>query len=322
MTSLLPGHAREHFFKGYFMDFSSLLIKMVIFAVLLIIGYCSAHRGMLSPAFARSASWLLLNVFLVSSIVSSVLGSRPELPAREVWIAMLVVSAGMIYLYAIAAICMKLDGSAQAPQTLILMGAVNSLFVGLPVVQTVFGSEAVFYMGLSCIPFNILLYSYGVGCLKKGSGSSKVRIRDVISAPLIAALVSLLIFILRIPMPRLITELFSTVSAATVPLSMIVVGATLGPVSLKTAFSAKKILLLSFIRLIAAPVLAYFLLKLFVQNEVLLLTTVVIIGCPSGAVNTPLSIQYGYDPAYASEMIMVSTALSMITLPLLLFILF
>ena len=54
----------------------------------------------------------------------------------------------------------------------------------------------------------------------------------------------------------------------------------------------------------------------------LLLSLFVILACPSGAVNTPLSIQYGYDPTYSSEVIMVTTALSMVTLPLLIYILF
>ncbi len=304
------------------MDYSALLIKMVIFAVLLSVGYVAARKGFLAPEFARSASWLLVNVFLVASIVNSVLGSRPDLPPKELWNALLLLFAETILLYAVATACKMLDHSEHAPQTLILMSAVNNLFIGVPIVQTISGSEAVFYIGLSCIPYNLFLYSYGVWNLKKDREKGGIRLKDIVSASLIAALAALLIFVLDLHPPRLVTELFGTVSSATIPLSMIVIGATLGPVDLREAFSHKKIYILSLVRLVLTPLLGYFLLKPFVHNDVLLLSLFVILACPSGAVNTPLSIQYGYDPTYSSEVIMVTTALSMVTLPLLIYILF
>ena len=304
------------------MDFSALFIKMVIFAVLLVIGYVAARRGFLSREFAKSASWLLVNVFMVASIVNSVLGGRPQIPANELWFAFLILIVMMVLVYAVATVCKFFDHSENAPQTLILMAALNNLFVGLPIVQTLCGSEAVFYIGLSCIPYNILLYSYGVWNLKKGKGKKGIRLRDIVSACLISAVLALVIFIFEIPMPRLVTDLFSTVSAATVPVSMLVIGATLGPVSLKDAFSKPKMLILSLVRLVVTPLLFYFLFRPFVSNQVLMITIFVIAACPSGTINTPLSIQYGYDPTYSSELIMVTTALSMVTLPALLYLLF
>ena len=304
------------------MDFSALFIKMVIFAVLLVVGYVAARKGFLSREFAKSASWLLVNVFMVGSIINSVLGSRPQLPPNELWSAFLVLVVMMVLVYAVATVCKFFDCSENAPQTFILMAALNNLFVGLPIVQTLCGSEAVFYIGLSCIPYNILLYSYGVWVLKKGKGKKGIRLRDIVSACLISAVVALVIFVFEIPMPRLVTELFSTVSAATVPVSMLVIGATLGPVSLKDAFSKPKMLILSLIRLVVTPLLFYFLFRPFVSNQVLMLTVFVISACPCGTINTALSIQYGYDPTYSSELIMVTTALSMVTLPALLYLLF
>ncbi len=304
------------------MDFSALIIKMVIFAVLLVVGYVAARRGFLSREFAKSASWLLVNVFMVASIINSVLGSRPQLPPDELWSAFLILIILMMLVYAVATVCKYFDHSENAPQTLILMSALNNLFVGLPIVQTLCGSEAVFYIGLSCIPYNILLYSYGVWHLKKGKGKKGFRFRDIVSGCLIAAVMALVIFVFEIPMPRLITELFSTVSSATVPVSMLVIGATLGPVSLKDAFSKPKMYILSLVRLVITPVLFYFLFRPFVSNQVLLISIFVISACPCGTVNTPLSIQYGYDPTYSSELIMVTTALSMVTLPALLYIFF
>ena len=306
------------------MDFSALMVKMVIFTVLLITGYLASRKGFLSRDFAKSASWLLVNVFLVASIMNSVLSGRPDLPVRDLWFALVLLSLFMAGLYAIGTVCARLDPDREnAPQTLILMSAVNTLFIGLPVVQTLCGSEAVFYMGLSCIPFNLILYSYGVWYLKKGKGGEGgVNWKDILSPAFAASVLALLLFVLDIPMPRVVTELFSTVSSATIPISMIVIGATLGSVSLKDAFTEKKMYILAVVRLLLTPVLFCLLLRPFVHNQVLLITLAVIAGCPCGVVSTPLSIQYGYDPTYSSEAVMVTTAFSMVTIPALLYVLF
>ena len=254
------------------MDFSNLYIKMLIFSVLLVIGYLAARKGYLSRDFAKSASWLLVNVLLTSSIVNSVLGARPDLPPKDLWFAFFLLTGLTALLYVIATFCARFDNRETAPQTILLLAAVNTLFVGLPVVQVLKGSEAVFYLGISCVPYNVLFYSYGIWCLTKEKSGNHVRLADMISPPLVAALFALVVFVFHIRLPKAVTEFFSTVSAGTVPVSMLVIGATLGPVRLTEAFLNKKLWLFSLIRLILTPVAIYFLLRLFVSNEVLLLS--------------------------------------------------
>ena len=144
----------------------------------------------------------------------------------------------------------------------------------------------------------------------------------MISAPLISALLSLLIFVIDLHVPKIVSDLLGSVASATVPISMLVIGATLGNVSLSEAFSKKKLYLINLVRLIVAPLLTYFLLRPFTMNQPLLVSLVIVAACPCGVLSTPLSIQYGYDPEYPSECIMLSTALSMITLPALVWIFF
>ena len=304
------------------MNYSALLIKMCIFAVLLAVGYLSARKGAVSPEFAKSASWLIMNIFLTASIINSVLGDRPELTNSEVAKGMMVLSFGQILLYLLAAAVIKLTGGEHAGLNFILCAAVNNLFIGLPVVQSIYGSEAVFYVGMECVPQNLLMYTVGVMFLKKGSGQKGFRLRDILSAPLVASLISLLIFVADIRMPKMITELFSTVSSATVSISMIVIGATLGQTEITEAVKEKDAWIITAVRLIIAPVLTFFILRLFTDNEVLLFTAVVISGCSSGSVCTPVAIRHGCDASYTSKVIMVNTLLCIVTLPLLIYILF
>ena len=304
------------------MNYEGMLIKLFIFIVLLTIGYICAQKGILSDLFSKDASWLLLNLYIASSIINSVLGERPDITSRELAVSLLAMTVTIVTVYAIGTVSAKLFGKDNFPQNLILLSVVNNLFVGMPIVQALCGSEAGFYIGVSGVPYNIILFTYGVWILKRGKGEKGIKLKDIVSVSLIASLTALVIFVSGVKVPRLVTDFFSTVSGATVPLSMIVVGATLGNIKLTDAFKDKTALLMSIVRLIIAPVAVFFIMKLITDNKVLALTCMVVAACPPGVVCTPLSIRYGYSAEKSSRTIMVMTVLSMITIPILVYIMY
>ena len=296
---------------------------MIIFMVLIITGYVLSRKNILGPEFVKGSSYLILNVFVSASILNSVLGERPELSASAFLNAFLCVFLLIILGYALAGLCIiPVKGREKKAQLEILMSVTNTLFVGLPIVSMVYGSEAVFYVGMSCVPYNLVLYSYGIWRLVSGKGEGKVRPADMLTISLGAAVLALIIFVLNLRVPEFICELVSTVSGGTVPLSMLVIGASLGRISPKEAFSGLENYLVSLERLIICPLTVYFVLSLVSSNEVLIFTCTVLAGTPVAAITTPLSIRYGYDGEKSSKSIMVSTVLSMVTIPLLIKLLF
>ena len=145
------------------------------------------------------------------------------------------------------------------------------------------------------------------------------RPRDILSVPVLATLAALVLFLLQPPVPAVVRELINAMSGATMPLSMVVIGSSLGSVSLADAFRNKKLYLVSFIRLILAPVLVALLANLLVSDPLLRLTCIIIAACPSAVIISVLAIQYGKDYVFTSEGILQSTALSMLTIPLILY---
>ena len=57
------------------MELSTLLGKMLVFAVLMLIGYLMARRGVIGPALTRTASSLVLDVFMVGTILKSMIST-------------------------------------------------------------------------------------------------------------------------------------------------------------------------------------------------------------------------------------------------------
>lgn len=298
------------------MAISGLLTKMFIFLVLMVIGYVFARKGSVGEEFTKGLSYLVINLFMSASIINPVLNAELSLSGRELVNTMLVLSLTMLISYALASVAARLAPvpKDKKAQFLLLIAVMNNMFIALPVVEEIYGAQAVFYCSLSCIPFNILLYSYGVWKLKSG-GEGSVRIKDILSIPLIATLTALLLFVTKLPVPELLRQLCSSIAGATMPLSMLVIGVSLGSVSLLDAFRHKLMYLASFLRLAIAPALTWLICRSLTDDPMLLSCAVIIAACPTGVVTSVLSIQYGKDPVFTSEGILQSTALSLLTIP-------
>ena len=136
-------------------------------------------------------------------------------------------------------------------------------------------------------------------------------------ASLIATLLGLVIVLTGLPVPKVAVELFSSLSGATMPMSMMVIGASLGTVSLLDAFRKPKLALLSAVRLILIPVLTWAVCRFLTSDPVLLMTCVIIAASPSAVIVSVIAIQYGRDGVFASEAVQHSTICSMVSIPLL-----
>ena len=303
------------------MEINVLLKKMVIFVALMLIGYFLARRGIIGPEFTRTASRLVLDVFMVGTILSSMISTGAERDLSDLGEILILTSVTTLIGYLVAAVFCRIVRieTDHAPVFEILMAVGNNMFIALPIANAIYGPYAVFIVSVSCIPFNVLLYSYGVWRLKDGNGKEEkgLRLRDMFSIPLIATLLGILIIVTKIPVPTALRDLFSALSGATMPLSMMVIGSSLGTVSLTDAFRNPKLGLLSAMRLFVIPLISWLVCRLITSDPVLLMTCTIIAAAPCAVIVSVIAIQYGRDPIFSSEGVQHSTICSIVTIPLL-----
>ena len=296
-----------------------LIEKMALLVMLLALGYLCARLKLVGPEFNKGLSKLVINVFLAGMILSSVINKKLEMTGGDVAFGLLMMTLSMLICVGIGWLSPTLlrikDGDKGMYR--ILAAFMNNGFVGFPLVAAVYGENAVFFASLSNIPFNLLLYTVGVMLLQKGDKNTKFSIKSVINVPIVATLIAVVIFAFEIPMPKLVDDVADTLSAATVPLSMMCVGLSLGSVSLKEALMQPRLYGISLVRLLICPLAVWLVLRIFITNPVILGTIVLLSACPSAIICTILGIQYGRDGVESSEAIFISTMLSMITIPLL-----
>lgn len=301
------------------MEFSALMNKMAIFVVLMLIGYFLSRNGTLDSGFTRSASKLVLNVFMVGTILSSMISTGAERDLSNlpeiILLTFLTTFIGYLAAFLITRFVHVTPDHSGTYE--ILMGVGNTMFIALPIAEAIYGAYAVFIVSLSCIPFNVFLYSYGVWRIKGNNQRGKIQIKEFFSVPLVATMLGLVIVLLGIPVPGSIRGVLSSLSGATMPMSMIVIGASLGSVSLLDAFKKPELALLSAVRLIVIPIITWLICRLLTSDSALLMTCMINAAAPSAVIITVITIQYGKDGVFTSEAVQHSTICSIITIPLL-----
>ena len=305
------------------MDISSVITKMGVLVLLMLIGYLCSKIGLTNAESNKHSSRVVMNVLLVATILNSVINIDPTPSNREILIffGLIVLEFGVLGAVAwFFPSLLRIRGADKGPSRNILM-YMNNGFVGLPVVEVAFGTEAVFYASLSNIPFNILLYTVGIAQLRGSEDGEKFRLKDMLNAPIAATFAAVILFIARVHIPAFIADTVSSLAGATIPMSMIIIGTSLGGIPLKSAFGDWRAYALSFVKLVVCPLAVWLVMRLFTTNVMMLGVLVIIAACPTAMILTVLCLQYGKDEALASKTIFLSTVFSAATIPLLLWLL-
>ena len=300
------------------MEIGLIVSKMFTLLILLIIGYICAKLNITTKEFNKVASKVAINVFFFAMIISSVANKEIPMTGSELAFGIGMMFAYMLICLGIAVIMPRVlrmkDGDIGMYE--LLVGFMNTSFIGYPVIQAMYGEESVFFASTSGIPFNLAIYTIGIIMLTKNRGDgTKLNFKNILTPPLIATVISIFIFAFKIPVPTIIDETCDLMAGAAIPLSMFVVGSSLGDVPLKETFTDKRMYLLSFVRLIVCPLVVWLLLKPIISNPVMLGTIVILAAAPMPVIATILGIQYGRDGVESSKGIFLSTVLSMVTMP-------
>ena len=290
------------------MNLSTVFAKMAMLVLIMLLGYLCARIGITGPEFNQRVTPLMVKVLLPATILNSVL-SVPDFSGRELldYILVMTVMVALQMLPAWFLPRLMRTRSEDVGATRLVTAFGNVGFVGLPVVAAIFGDEMVFFASLCNIPFNLALYSCSAAQLSPDGG--RVRWQDVLNAPVIATLLSVVLLLSRVHVPGVLADTISSVSGVTIPLSMLVIGTSLGGISVRSVLTDWRVYVVSAVRLLVCPLLTWLVLRPFAAGA-LLGISVLMAACPSAMLVTALCLQYGRSDAFASKCIFLSTILS------------
>ena len=197
----------------------------------------------------------------------------------------------------------------------------NTGFLGYPVVESLLGSGAAFYVTIFVLFFQLFCWSYGASLMR---GAARFRFQwKVLRQPCVAAsLAAFAVYLSGWQPPALLHQTVKYVGDITSPVVMLIVGCSLAQMRFKQIFGSWRIYALSALKLAAVPLLAYAVLRHVLTNEFALCVLTVLLCMPIATNTTILSYQYGADETAASSGVFISTLLCMLTIPLMMKLLF
>ncbi|MFT8917418.1 MAG: AEC family transporter [Oenococcus sp.] len=190
----------------------------------------------------------------------------------------------------------------------------NILFIGIPIIGSLYGHVGLIVLVTYNAFSNLFLFSLGI---KLYSSVSKFEWRSFLLTPAIAAsILGFLLFFARIRIVSPISDSLSDLGNMTAPLSMLITGALFAQTDFKHLFKRLDLYEFCLTRLVILPLVLVPLLKFGIQNQIILGVMVIAAAMPAGAINTALAELYSGQGRRASEYVVSSTLLSMLTIPL------
>lgn len=207
-----------------------------------------------------------------------------------------------------------LNGVEKA--TIIYTNAGNLI---IPLVQALLGKEWVVYTTGYILVTTIFIWTHGrmLICEEKGF-NVKELLKNV---NVVACIMGILMFALKIQFPSLITETMDSISATIAPISMIVAGMLIAGMDVKDCLKNKRLYIITFLKMIVFPLFAVSLLKFtnlssMVKNgDMILLISLLASIAPTAASVTQLAQIYDADSEYASAYYFITTLLCILTMP-------
>lgn len=306
------------------MDISALTHQMVILFSILFLAYGATKLGLLPKNANKPISSLILNLTCPATILYSMVTSSRSLGNGDV-LYILGLSIGIHGLFMVLAQLMvtavKAPSSNRGVYRAMIVQA-NVSFLGFPLIRSLFGTEGLFIASIYNIIFNLVSYTYGTSQLASRPEDRRISLRMLCTPVLLCSYLGLVLYFTGVSLPSTVVEILGALDQITSPASMVVIGCALAGIPIRQVFSNWRVYVGVFVRLIAAPVAVWVILKPFVQSELILQVLVAVSALPSATNITLLSSQYDGDVKTASSGLFLTTVLSIVTLPALLELLF
>lgn len=193
----------------------------------------------------------------------------------------------------------------------------NTGFIGLPIVEALFGEIAVFYISVMIVMISVLEWTYGIYILCKDKNAIKFKM--IITNPIVIAVtIGITLFFGQIKIPLVLNNVLDNISYLNTPLAMITSGVYLAQSNILTMLKKTNVYKVVIVRLIIIPLITMFVIK-YIPLGNFDLKIIILIGsaCPVGSNAAIFANVYNKDYISAVEQVCMTTLFSIISLPVL-----
>lgn len=311
-----------------------LLVSVATLFSFMLPGFLLRKTKLADNHFAKSLSLYVLYIAQVAMILHCFLIDFNSKTFIDFFKTLVLAFTAHIILYFIATKLFKKVPDGKS--TILRFGIIfsNAGYMGIPVISDIFGDEYGIYATAYVVVFNVFVYT--LGRLIYTHDKKYISVKKIFLNPtILSIIIGLVLYITGVGgfiqntvntegfVGRAITIVYNVIATlknTIAPASMMVIGAKLADVKFKSIFKDKYIYPFLLIRHFIFPFLIWLimrpLLAFNIINEVVMAVVLILSSTPSAAITSMFAELYGYDSAYASKLVSVSTVLSVATMPI------
>ena len=281
------------------------------------LGFLAAHFGIVDEGARKGLSNLVIDLIYPCYVINSFVNNIGMFDGGD----MLFILGISILVQGSLLLCNQFlyRKVPKGEQAILRYGTVvpNSAFLGVPMVESVFGNAGLICGSIFVIPIRINTFGIAIGYFFPQKGVSiSARIKQLLLQPTIIATVAGIIFMLTAwRPPELCCNIVSSVGACSTPLCMMTIGMVI-QANAKQIHPNKRMVEFTLARLIVIPAIVFVLFRLANFEAVLVGTAVLLAAMPIGTTAALLADKYDMDVAFAGELVLITTVGSLITLPI------
>ena len=300
------------------MDIMVVFQTMLKLFLLLVLGFVLFKCHIFDEYTNKKISALIVNVASPMLIISSIAGVE----GNDKSIVFLMIGAGILMYIGFIILGKIINRIFPFPKKdwpvyECMVVFANTGFMGYPVLLDVFGQEAVFYASLIHMAFNFFVYTYAIMCLTKSDDSEfKLNFKQLLTPGIVLIFIGILIYLFDIQPPSVLMDTINSVGSLTAPLSMMMIGSSLAVYPIKDSFTDWRSYVFAFVRLIIVPFMTMIVCRLLHINPYYANITIITNAMPVGSMVLMLATQYNANVKIVTRNIVVSTLLSVITIPI------
>jgi len=304
------------------MQLSVILTQMGVIAIFLALGFLSKRKGWIHTAGTKDLSWILINICAPAQVIFSVLGND-SLPDSRTSLKILILS---ILIYIVLIISGRFIGPIiRAPRSewkfyhvMAVFG--NTGFLGLPLCQAILGNNAMVYLVLFNISYQIFFYTWALMKLQPDEDERKVKFsfRRFLNPGTVGTGIALICLFTGLRFPGIINESTRYMANAVTFMSVYVIGANLADNHLSVLLRSRESYLFLVIRQILIPIAFVLIMKQFIADPYIIGAFAIGLAVPVGNAASMAAATNGCDLKTLTTTTVFTTMLSVITMTIVL----
>lgn len=297
-------------------------MRVLIMSVILIIGAICYKKKVITASGTKQLSAVELNIVNPLMIFMSYQAEYDPQRLKGLLWSFLLSAVSFAAVIPLAGLLKKNTDENYAVERFSCIYS-NCGFMGIPLINALFGNEGVFYLTAYLTAFNLLVFTHGYMLMKEEHDLSAFR-KAITSPTIIAMFIGVFFYLTDIRLTDLtvvggvVADAFKFIADMNTPLAMLIAGATAAQSDLLKSLLDKKIMRTAFYKLILLPMCIIVIIHFLPHSQSLMPELVVCIACacPAATTGTMFALLFDKNAKRCSEIFAVTTILSMATLPI------